>query len=289
MNQYQPQNQGFPNQNQPPNQQNQYPQQNQFPHQQPYPPQQQPPQHMMQTQMGNNIAAPAPQTTQNASKPSTFAQLLAKSVDLQHLFDGEWKNKQGQQIDVRGTMVNQRPIFTVESSTKVLMKMDGIAYNGTVTKNGKLIQWSDGDEWVREGANTSSPHVSMQIEPTENKATMGETPPISGDEEEKSFKKKKNKLKKKKPKKISDGDAKKEIATKIKKWLREQDTGSNKINRDDFKTIAKKCTEKMWKIYQTKRKQKAGLMPKDFLSKRRSGKVIALINKYIEQSKKRNA
>ena len=94
---------------------------------------------------------------------------------------------------------------------------------------------------------------------------------------------------KKKPKKISDGDAKKEIATKIKKWLREQDTGSNKINRDDFKTIAKKCTEKMWKIYQTKRKQKAGLMPKDFLSKRRSGKVIALINKYIEQSKKRNA
>jgi len=188
-------------------------------------------------------------------------------------------------------MVNQRPIFTVENASTVYMTMDGIKYSGTVAKNGRLIQWSDGDEWVREGANTSSPHVPMQIEPADtNKATasMGETPPISGDEDEKTLKKKKNKLKKKKGKKITDGDAKKEIATRIKKWLREQDS-SHKINREDFKSIAKKCTEKMWKIYQTKRKQKAGLMPKDFLSKRRSGKVIALINKYIEQSKKRSS
>merc|ERR1719204_2938062 len=199
----------------------------------------------------NNMSAPAPQSNSGAPKTSSFAQLLAKSgdgakgEDLQNMFNGEWKNKQGQSIDVRGTMVNQRPIFTVENSTTVFMTMDGIKYTGTVTKNGKLIQWSDGDEWLRESVNSASPHVvPMQLDPPEPKTTtMGETPPISGDEEENASKKKKNKLKKKKVKKLTDGEAKKEIATKIKKWLRAQDE-NHKINRDDFKTIAKKCTER---------------------------------------------
>merc|ERR1719268_82876 len=118
----------------------------------------------------NNMSAPAPQSSSGATKTSSFAQLLAKSgdgakgEDLQNMFNGEWKNKQGQSIDVRGTMVNQRPIFTVENSSTVFMSMDGIKYNGTVTKNGKLIQWSDGDEWVRQEmtiTNSMTPSTTM--------------------------------------------------------------------------------------------------------------------------------
>lgn len=246
----------------------------------------------------NQTAAPA---DKQSSKKSDLKSLLEKSaaksnnpVDLTHHFDGEWLNKKGHKIFLNGNMVNERPFFSVVNERRVQMVMEGTKYTGDVLENGMLIHWSDNDEWRRtkpppaapaqQQARDSSP---MDIDEDPKDDEMQSDPPISADEDEKPFsKKKKNKPKKKGKVKMNDNDAKKEIASKIKAWLKEQQQ-SSPINRDDFKAIARKCTDKMWKHYQTKRKKKATMLPKEFLSKRRSGKIIALINKYIEQARKK--
>lgn len=107
--------------------------------------------------------------------------------------------------------------------------------------------------------------------------------PIS-DDETTTTKKAKKKSKKKRPAKpISDGDAKRQIAGIIKGWIKLQEI---RLNRDDFKVIAKKTTDKMFKHFMTKRKNKPHTTPKTFLNKRRRPKVQTLINKYIENLQK---
>lgn len=90
----------------------------------------------------------------NAAGKSSFASLLEKSaaktgVDLVHLFDGEWSNKKNQTIVLNGIKVNDQPIFSVVSETRVQMMMGGVKYTGDVQNNGTFILWSDADEWRR--------------------------------------------------------------------------------------------------------------------------------------------
>ena len=81
---------------------------------------------------------------------------------------------------------------------------------------------------------------------------------------------------------VKDDEAKRQILKKIKNLLKES---GKALSREDFKAIARRCTERMFKHFAVKQKTKPNLQPREFLSSRRTIKVQALINKYIEQIK----
>jgi len=70
-------------------------------------------------------------------------------IDLHHKFDGWWKTQRGNEICVNGFLVGKSPIFSVISDSCVQLSLEEKQYQGKVTAGGKMICWSDGDEWMR--------------------------------------------------------------------------------------------------------------------------------------------
>lgn len=79
----------------------------------------------------------------------------------------------------------------------------------------------------------------------------------------------------------SKGDAKAEIAKKIKMALH-----TYNLARNDFKAIAKKCTDRLTKHFMMKQEKKPHFHPAQFMNERRMPKIHALCAKYVQALKK---
>jgi len=85
-----------------------------------------------------------------------------ESIELEDTFNGIWKNKQGQVLEVEGRWVNDTPILTVETPESLSLEMGGKIYSGTSIRNGNVIEWNDGDEWTKELSETPQKRVPQQ-------------------------------------------------------------------------------------------------------------------------------
>merc|ERR1712046_247372 len=102
--------------------------------------------------VSNKPASPSPIISESVKRieisgPVKTEELIA--LELEHKFDGEWRNVHGEEVLIDGKVMNGERVFTVIDETHVQLVLGDTIFEGEARKGGDFIRWDDTDEWVR--------------------------------------------------------------------------------------------------------------------------------------------